>query len=354
MIISNFIKILLFVFIFGVVVISHEFGHYLLARVNGIHVVEFAVGMGPTILAFHKKDTKYSLKLFPIGGACMFEGEDGLEASEGEPNPGSFQCANVWGRISTVFAGPFFNMVLALFIAFIMVQLILVRSPYIEEVSEGGAAMEAGLQEGDRIISLNGRRVYLYEEINYFNAVNKGKEVEVFLERDGVQMTVSLTPKLDEETGGYYLGIINRDFYRVKGLDSFKYAWYEVRASLINTYSSLYMLVTGQLKRTDVAGPVGVANAVGEIYEQTKDNWLDVVVNVMNIIVLLSVNLGIINLLPLPALDGGRLVFLLVEVVRGKPVPPEKEGMVHFVGLVFFMVLMVVVFFNDLVNIFVK
>jgi regulator of sigma E protease len=126
-----------------------------------------------------------------------------------------------------------------------------------------------------------------------------------------------------------------------------------MRYNVKNTYKSLGMLVTGKVSRKDVAGPVGIANVVGETYEQSKEyGWKNVLVNMMNIILMLSVNLGIINLLPLPALDGGRLVFLLVEVIRGKPIPPEKEGMVHFIGLMFFMLLMVLIFFNDLANIF--
>ncbi|MCM1569231.1 MAG: RIP metalloprotease RseP [Roseburia sp.] len=351
---ETLISLILFVVIFGIVVISHEFGHFLLARANGIHVVEFSVGMGPTLLGFHKGDTKYSLKLFPIGGACMFEGEDGLETKEGEAGPGAFPNANVWSRISTVLAGPLFNLFLAYIMAFIMVQLIWICDPIAQKVEPGSAAMEAGLQDGDRIVSLNGRSVYLYEEILYFNQLNKGKEFTVTYERQGQQFTTRVMPKYSEEQGRYLMGISNGDYYKIKGTDGFRYAWYEVRASLINTYKSLAALVTGGVSRKEVAGPVGIANAVGEIYEQTKESWQDVMVNMMNMILLLSVNLGILNLLPLPALDGGRLVFLLLEVVRGKPIPPEKEGLVHFIGLLFFMVLMVLVFFNDLANIFIK
>lgn len=351
---ETFISIILFVIIFGIVVISHEFGHFLLARANGIHVVEFCVGMGPTLLSFNKKDTRYSLKLFPIGGACMFEGEDGLETKEGGPGPGAFSNANVWSRISAVLAGPLFNLLLAYIMAFIMVQLIWISDPVAQKVETGSAAMEAGLQDGDRIISLNGRKVYLYEEILYFNQLNKGKEVTVVYERQGQRFTTSLTPEYNEQLGRYVIGISNGEYYKVKGVDGFRYAWYEVRASLINTYRSLGLLVTGGVSRKEVAGPVGIANAVGEIYEQTKESWMDVMVNMMNMVLLLSVNLGILNLLPLPALDGGRLVFLLLEVVRGKPIPPEKEGIIHFIGLLFFMVLMVLVFFNDLANLFMK
>ena len=334
--------------------VSHEFGHFLLAKANGIHVVEFSVGMGPNIVSFHKGDTKYSLKLFPIGGACLFEGEDGLQTKEGEAGEGSFLKANVWSRISTVVAGPVFNFILAFIIALVMVNMIALRDPVATEVTEGGAAQESGLQAGDRILSLNGKRIYLYEEILLFTQTYNGGEVTVTYERDGAEYSAALTPKYDDSTGRYMLGIANSDFVTLKGADSLKYAWYEIRFCVKNTYSSLAMLFRGKVSRKDVAGPVGIAvNVVGKTYEATKEyGWQNVLVNMLNITMLLSVNLGILNLLPIPALDGGRLVFLLVEIIRGKPVSPEKEGMVHFIGLMFFMILMVIIFFNDLVNIF--
>lgn len=347
------VTFILFVVIFGIVVISHEFGHFLLAKANGIHVVEFSVGMGPTLFSFGKGETKYSLKLLPIGGACMFEGEDGLNTKEGEESEGSFQKANVWSRISTVFAGPLFNFILAFIVAFLMVNLIIIREPYINQVVEDSAASEAGLLAGDKILSLNGERVYLFEEVSLYTALNTDKEIEIVVERDGREFRTTLVPRYDEEQDRYMMGIVNSDMQRVSGLKAFRYAWYEVRYSVKNTYKSLGMLLTGKVKRTDVAGPVGIAvNVVGKVYEETKESWQDVLVNMLNIVMLLSVNLGILNLLPLPALDGGRLVFLILEVIRRKPIPPEKEGMVHFAGLIFFMILMVFIFFNDLNNIF--
>lgn len=347
------VTFILFVVIFGIVVISHEFGHFLLAKANGIHVVEFSVGMGPTLFSFGKGETKYSLKLLPIGGACMFEGEDGLNTKEGEESEGSFQKANVWSRISTVFAGPLFNFILAFLVAFLMVNLIIIREPYINQVVEDSAASEAGLLAGDKILSLNGERVYLFEEVSLYTALNTDKEIEIVVERDGKEFRTTLVPRYDEEQDRYMMGIVNSDMQRVSGLKAFRYAWYEVRYSVKNTYKSLGMLLTGKVKRTDVAGPVGIAvNVVGKVYEETKESWQDVLVNMLNIVMLLSVNLGILNLLPLPALDGGRLVFLILEVIRRKPIPPEKEGMVHFAGLIFFMILMVFIFFNDLNNIF--
>lgn len=347
------VTLILFILIFGVVVISHEFGHFLLAKVNGIHVVEFSIGMGPNLVSFQKGETRYSLKLLPIGGACMFEGEDGLEQKEGGSGEGAFPNASVWARISTVVAGPLFNFILAFIVALVLVNLIVIQEPVITEVTEGGAAMEAGLLPGDRIVSLNGGKVYLYQELSTFNQLNKGGEVDIVYERDGQRYSTVLTPKYDETYGRYMFGIVNQNFVKLQGLDGLKYAWYEVRAGVISTYQSLGKLLQGQVSRKDVAGPVGIAvNVVGKTYEQTKESGWDLLVNMMNIVMLLSVNLGILNLLPIPALDGGRLVFLLVEVIRGKPIPPEKEGMVHFIGLMFFMILMVFIFFNDLSNIF--
>lgn len=348
--------LILFVLIFGVVVVSHELGHFLLAKANGIKVVEFFVGMGPTLFSFQKGETKYSLKLFPIGGACMFEGEDGLNVKDGELGDGAFTKASVWARISTVAAGPVFNFILSFIVAVIMVNMVAtMRDPVVSDVVEGGAAVEAGLQAGDRIVSLDGDKVYLYEEILLFNHTYDGGPVELVYERDGKKHTVTMEPKYNEEEDRYMLGIVNSDFITVKGIDSLKYAWYEMRYCVKSTYQGLMMMVTGRVNREEVAGPVGIAVVVGETYEATKEyGWQNVLVNMLNITMLLSVNLGIINLLPFPALDGGRLVFLLVEVIRGKPVPPEKEGIVHFIGLVFFMILMVFILFNDISNIFMK
>ena len=351
--------IVLFILIFGVVVISHEFGHFLLAKANGIHVVEFAVGLGPTIASFYKNETRYSLKLLPIGGACMFEGEDGLKTQEGEDREGSFLKASVWSRISCVLAGPIFNFLLAFIVALIMVNMVIAdedsafRDVVITEILEDSPAQSAGLVAGDRILSIDGDKTYLFEDIYLFSLTADGSDVLVVYERNGEKQKTSLTPVYDEESGRFLMGASFGQAANVTVKDSVRYAWYEMRYSVISVVKSLGMLVRGQVGREDVSGPVGIAAAVGETYESAKKyGWDTVVQQMLNFTLLLSVNLGILNLLPLPALDGGRLLFLLWELVRGKPVPAEKEGLVHSIGLIFFMVLMVFVLFNDLVNIF--
>lgn len=383
---TNIISIILFLVILGVVVTFHEFGHYLLARVNGIHVVEFAIGMGPNIISFKKGGTRYSLKLLPIGGACMFEGEDGLAAEKDDTDGpeteeislededrdadkdadlkgnkkkratfkkgGSFNNAGVWARISTVLAGPIFNFILAYIVAFIMIQYAWISEPIVTSVLPGSAAEVAGLKEGDKIIAMDGEKVYLYVELQMINQMNRGKPIEVKYLRDGKEGLAVVTPRLDEAEGRYLIGIMNQSHVDVTPTNSFKYAWYEVRYSAKSVFKSLLMMIQGKISRKEVAGPVGVANMVGEVYEQTKSSKMDVFINMLNIIMILSVNLGIINLFPIPALDGGRLVFLFFEAVTGRAIPPEKEGLVHFIGFVLLMALMVFIFFNDINNVF--
>ncbi len=344
-----------FLLIFSVVVISHEFGHYIIARASGIHVLEFYVGFGPTLFHFEKGGTKYSWKLLPLGGACVFEGQDGLALEAGEePGEGSFLKASPWSRLATVFAGPLFNVILGFLLAFVMVCLVAVRDPVATEVLPGSAAEEAGLQAGDRILYLNGQRVCLYEDITLYTLTSQGESVYLVYERDGQNFTTAITPQYNADYGRYMLGISNATFVDLKGTDYFEYAYYEVRYNFKATYASLRMLIHGKVGRQDVAGPVGIAvNVVGKTYEEASAYGMStVIVNMLNIALMLTINLGILNLLPIPALDGGRLVFIILEILRGKPVPPEKEGMVHFIGMMFFMVLIVIVFFNDLRNIF--
>lgn len=355
------VTIIVFVLVFGVVVIAHELGHFLIAKMNGIKVVQFSVGMGPDIIKFTKGETKYVLKLLPIGGACMFEGEDGIYSSDqngddqNRPKPeGAFNDANVWSRIATVFAGPFFNIILAFLLSLIVVGFSGESIPVINALTEGYPAQAAGLKEGDRITKIDGERIYLQGEVTFVSALSSGEPMEIEYKRDGKKYTTVITPKFSEQDNRYYLGFAIGEAVQCKGFDLIRYSAYEVRYWLKATVKSLLMLVQGKLSANDLSGPVGIATMIDETIEVTKPYGLPtVVINMINFAVLLSVNLGVMNLLPLPALDGGRLLFMFIEVVRGKPVSPEKEGMVHFIGFVALMILMVFVLYNDITRLLV-
>lgn len=346
--------IVYFVLIFGVIVLAHEFGHYLLAKRGGIHVVEFAIGMGPKLCGFHRNGTDYVIRLLPIGGACMFEGEDGLNEKEDGPSENSFNLAPVWTRISSVVAGPLFNFILAFVLGLILVGFGGSDRPVILGLMEGYPAKEAGIEPGDEIISMNGEKIHVSREILLNTYLNGGEPMELEYKRDGQIYTTRIIPKYDEESGRYLIGFKGYgEYVEAKGLNLFRYGYYEVRYSLKSTLKSLLMLVQGKASTKDLAGPVGIAQIIDEVAEEaTPYGPMALVLNLCNIALLLSVNLGILNLLPLPALDGGRLVFLFIEAIRGKPIPPEREGMVHFAGFVALMALMVFVLYNDLVRLF--
>ena len=335
-------------------VVAHEFGHFIAARKNGIHVVEFFIGMGPTLFSFQKGDTKYSLKLLPIGGACMFEGEDGLEKEKGESSERAFPNAPVWARVATIFAGPLFNFILGYVMAVILVSVCGITTPQVLSLTEESRAAEAGIQTGDMITGINGKRIHLGGEVTLISQLNtKGETLTITYERNGQEGTAVVSPSYDEASGRYYMGLGIGGYLKCNVPQTFEYAFYTMKFYVESTFKSLGMLVSGQLSKDDVSGPVGLVKVVDEVYDSAKEyGALDVMLNMMEIALLLSVNLGIMNLLPFPALDGGRLVFLLVEAFRGKPIPPEKEGMVHLAGMMALMVLMVLVFFNDITKFF--
>ena len=365
--------IILFIVIFCVVVLAHEFGHFIVAKANGIHVVEFSLGMGPTIAHFQKGDTKYSLKLLPIGGACMFEGEDGMNLSDEEDEndeeedgadakvkedlgtlekSGAFPDASVWARIATVVAGPIFNFILAFIFSAIIVASIGSDLPVIGQVGEGSAAEEAGLMAGDEIVRINGHSIHLFREISLEAMLNEGEEVSIVYERNGELNQTILKPKYSEEAGRYYYGIAGQAGYAKFGAAGvIEYSFYEVKYWIDTTIKSLGMLLTGKAGVKDMSGPVGMVDVVDDIYTESKQDGIYYVwLNMLNFAILLSANLGVLNLIPFPALDGGRLLFLVIEAIRRKPIPPEKEGIFHFVGFALLMLLMVVVLYNDIVR----
>ncbi len=335
--------------IFSALVLFHELGHFLLAKRGGIAVTEFSLGMGPRLWSHEWGGTRYSLKLLPFGGSCLMVGEDGDSDEEG-----AFGSASVWTRISVVAAGPIFNFILAYLMAMIIVAGVGYDSTVIN-VIPGSAAEAAGMEDGDQITSIGGSHTFLYREVSLYSTLHQGQTAEVTYKRDGESYKVTLTP-LQSENGAYLYGF-SKSVYRDKGnvFQVFGYSGAEVRYWMKATVESLSMLVRGQVGLNEMSGPVGIVDAIGETYQESRpDGWFYVAMNLLMMAILLSVNLGVMNLLPIPALDGGRLVFLIIEAIRGKALPTEKESMVHFLGFVFLMGLMVLILFNDVSKIFLR
>ena len=335
--------------IFSAIVIFHELGHFLLAKWNGIEVIEFSLGMGPRLLSHVWGDTRYSLKLLPIGGSCQMVGEE--EASDSE---GAFGNKSVWARIAVVAAGPVFNFILAWVLALIIVGSVGYDNTMVDIIPDSAAA-EAGMEDGDQIISINGSRTWLYREVSLYSSLHQGQTATVVFERNGEKQTVVLTPK-QSDTGAYLYGF-SRTVQREKGgaLETVGYSCAEIRYWLKATVESLKMLIGGQVGLEEMSGPVGIVSTIGDTYKESRvDGWYYVTMNMIMIAILLSVNLGVMNLLPIPALDGGRLVFLILEAIRGKAIPQEKESMVHFTGFVLLMGLMAEILFSDLHKLFIK
>ena len=340
--------IILAILVFGIIVFIHELGHFLLAKANKIRVDEFSVGMGPRLFSFVKGETRYSLKLLPLGGSCMM-GEDDVD----DMSEGSFNSKSVWARISVVVAGAVFNFMLALIFSMIVIGYTGYDEPVISDVVEGFPAQEAGLTEGDRIVKMNNKKINIWREITYYNMFHPGETIELVYERDGEKHEVVITPKKDED-GNYLIGITSpAQYQKANLLTAVQYGVYEVKFWICTTLESLKMLVTGDVGVDQLSGPVGIVNVVDETYQQSKSYGVMVVImQMLNIGILLSANLGVMNLLPLPALDGGRLVFMIVEAIRGKRVPPEKEGWVHGIGMILLLALMAFVMFNDVKRLF--
>ena len=345
-----FIKLILFIIIFSVIVICHEGGHCIIAKMSGIGVKEFSIGLGPTLFGFKKGGTLYSLKLLPFGGITIFEGMD----PDDEESPSSFRNASVGARFATVLAGPFMNFVLAFLLSLIVIGSIGYDLPVLNSVMKGYPAEEAGFQGGDRIISINGKKIVIYRDITLWTMFNEGKSADVVYERDGELYRVSVTPRYSAEAQRFLFGFRGPDGY-TKGnpLDVIRYSLTEVRYWIEVTVKSLAMLFRGRFTVNDLSGPVGVADVVGDVYESSKSSGIFYVwMNMLSLVILLSADLGVMNLLPFPALDGGKLVFIIFEGITGRKPAEKVESIINLIGMSFLMVLMFYVMFHDIQKLF--
>ncbi len=342
-------NILLAILVFSILVVSHELGHFLLAKKNGVGVPEFCIGFGPKLIHFEKGGTEYSIRLIPFGGACVMEGEE--EDSEAD---NSFTEKSPWARLSILAAGPIFNFLVAYLLALIILGSIGIDRPYISDVSPGYPAEAAGLQSGDLITGMSGNRIEAYRDVDLFMMNYDGKKpIDMTYERNGKEYKTSFSPMYDIEKKSFYMGTSIYTYRRPieNVVEVVTLGFHEVGYWVKYTLASLRMLFQGEVSVTELSGPVGIVSVVSDVVEESKpDGGFYVFINLANICMLLSVNLGVMNLLPFPALDGGRIIFVLIELIFGKPVPRDKEGIVHMVGMVLLMLLMVFVFYNDIMR----
>ena len=345
------------VVVLGGIILFHEFGHYLLARLNGVAVVEFSVGFGPRLLSWVSKKTgiRYSLKLLPLGGSCEF-GEDEDEKEEIPDVKGvSFFDKGPLAKMAVIAAGPIFNFILAFVFSFVILSWAGIDLPVLAGTSEGMPAQTAGLQEGDVITKLDGRKIHLSREISMYLMYSGQDPVQVEYQRydeSSASWTTGHTviqPELKD--GRYYLGVILRGYRSAaeSPLQLLQYSAYEVRYWILTVIDSLKMIAGGKVSTNDIAGPVRIVTIIDQtVEENTQCGFVTVVMNLLNLMVMFSANLGVMNLLPFPALDGGRLVFLLWELVTRHPVSQRVEGAVNMAGMALLMTFMVFVIFNDL------
>ena len=425
------VSVIIAILLFSILIITHELGHFLFAKRAGIGVTEFSVGMGPRLASFVRGETRYSLKAIPFGGSCAMIGED--EDSDAD---NAFNKKSVWARILVVVGGPMFNILTAFILSLVLIALSGTNPPIVYRVYEGYGAEQAGLQTGDKILSVNGKHISIGRDLPLllFSHPLEGDSVTVEFLRDGNKQTVSYDPNQEAfrlgisyyadaseavlsdltegspaaEAGlraGDVITAINGTeihtgeeiaaFFQANPLDGspisvsflrngeeqetsivpamvhekslgFEASYYREKAGFAGviggafqetgywlryTFMSLRMLLTGGASVKDMSGPVGIVSSISKsVQSSAQTGILDIILNLLGYAILLSANLGVLNLLPIPALDGGRLLFLLVEAVRRKPLPPEKEGLVHTIGFVLLMALMVIVLFNDIVR----
>jgi len=349
------------VVVLGGIILFHEFGHYLLARLNGIAVVEFSVGFGPRLLSWVSKKTgiRYSLKLLPLGGSCAMLGEFGEDEDEKEEVPDlkgvSFFDKGPLAKMAVIAAGPIFNFILAFVFSLVILSWAGIDPAVIAGTSEGMPAETAGLKEGDVITKLDGRKIHLSREISMYLMTAGQDPVQVeyrrYDETSSSWTTEHTVIQPEFKDGRYYLGVIlqgHRDAPESL-VQVLQYSVYEVRYWILTVIDSLKMIVGGKVTTNDIAGPVRIVTIIDQtVEENTQYGFVTVVMNLLNLMVMFSANLGVMNLLPFPALDGGRLVFLFWELVTGHPVSQRIEGAVNMTGMALLMTFMVFVVLNDL------
>jgi regulator of sigma E protease len=337
------VTVLIALVIIAAIILVHEVGHFIAAKRIGIPVHEFSLGMGYKLFSTTKNGTEYSLRLIPIGGFVRMAGEDLGDLDD----PNGFSKRTPLEKIRVAFAGPFMNLALALFIFIYTYAFIGIPSisdePVIGSLVEGKPAGIVGLKPGDRIINIDGKTISYWSDITREIMSSGGKELAVTVARGAETIQYRITPEVDS-SGVPAIGIMGTINYEKQGIiNSIKTGFIQTYQLTVMMLGGLWMIISGGASAADLAGPVGIAQLVGEAAQGGA-------VFLLSFTAFLSINLGIINLLPIPALDGSRIVFAVVEAIRRKPLEPEKEGFIHWVGFLFLMMIIIIVTYNDIVR----
>ncbi len=328
-----------FVLVFGGLVFIHELGHFTIAKLSGVRVHEFAMGMGPKLISVTRGETAYSLRLLPIGGFVRMAGEEPGD----EDDPRGFDKRPIGARMAILAAGPLSNFALAilLFIMVFMLMGVPSESTLIGEVLPGQPAEKAGITAGDRVLAIDGQIVSQWSEVVTLINAAPNRNLVFSLQRGSETKTIAVTPQLDAEGKRGVIGIAGA-LEKFDLLQSIKLGFQQTITVTQMMVGGLWQAIV-QRSAPDVAGPVGIISLVGEVARVG-------LVNLLWLAAFLSINLGFLNLLPFPALDGGRLLFTFIELVRGRPVDPKKEGFIHFVGFVILLLLIGVVTYKDIMR----
>ncbi len=337
--------IIMTIIILAILILVHEWGHFITARKIGIPVYEFSLGFGTKLLSTEKNGVIYSLRLFPLGGFVRMAGEETGDMDD----PQGLNNRKPWEKIAVTFAGPFMNFILAIVIFVYIFAFIGLAQPLSEpvlgEIIPDKPAALAGLQSEDRILSVNGAKITDWEQfVGTIKENPAGTPLAMEIEREGAVSTLTLSAVMDETADQPIIGVYPQIQYVRQGiLESIKYGFIQTYQMTVLLLQGLGMLVTGAASSADLAGPVGITSMVGQAAQGGT-------VFLLNFTAFLSINLGIINLLPIPALDGSRIVFAMVEGIRRKPLDPEKEGMIHWFGFLFLMMIIVLATYNDIIR----
>ena len=349
--------VLLAILLLGILIMVHEFGHFVVVRLCGIAVKEFSLGFGPVIWQHKSKksDTTFSIRPIPMGGYCMFYGDtDDDPNGSTKDDPRNYNKAPVWKRMLSVLAGPGMNFVLAFVVAIALMGVYgaVATTPVVQEVEAGMPAAEAGLQAGDIFVRVNQTEVEngtVQDVSNAIGADASSAPVEITVLRDGQEQTFTVTPQYDSELERYRVGVtIAQGYEKMPASSILPSAWSLCKQASVAIVDALGKLFTTGEGLNDAAGPVGVVSLVAQ---QTQQGGLEIY---LYLLVIISINLGLMNLIPIPGLDGSRLIFMIIEAIRRKPVNQKIEAGVHLCGYVLLFGLMIFFTFKDVLRLFGK